>query len=221
VSSTSGNPGEIGAGLSVHADPGGARAEDIRELSSNLRVGARLWSSATAFVFMAFLFAFFYLRAVNSNGLWRPKHVVPVQGYGVAVLVLVLASAVVFDLARRSVVGGQEARWRQGGLLAVALGVLVVVAQGLEYATITFRTASGGWASVFWGWTLVQLLFWLGAVYWMETLVAQSLRQPPAAPREGTAGSELLRPAADSCVVYLYTLAIIEVIAYILLYLVK
>jgi heme/copper-type cytochrome/quinol oxidase subunit 3 len=139
----------------------------------------------------------------------------------VAVLVLVLASAVVFDLARRSVVGGQEARWRQGGLLAVALGVLVVVAQGLEYATITFRTASGGWASVFWGWTLVQLLFWLGAVYWMETLVAQSLRQPPAAPREGTAGSELLRPAADSCVVYLYTLAIIEVIAYILLYLVK
>jgi heme/copper-type cytochrome/quinol oxidase subunit 3 len=221
VSSTSGNPGEIGAGLSIHSDPGGARADDVRQLIRNLSVGARLVASATAFVFMAFLFAFFYLRAVNSNGLWRPKHVVPVQGYGIAVLVLILASAVAFDLARRSVVSGTEARWRQGGFLAVALGVLVVVAQGLEYATITFRTADGGWASVFWGWTLVQLLFWLGALYWMETIVAQSVRRPPAAPREGTAGSELLRPSADACIVYLYTLAIIAVIAYILLYLVK
>ena len=33
--------------------------------------------------------------------------------------------------------------------------LLVVVAQGLEYATITFRTDQGGWASVFWGWTVV------------------------------------------------------------------
>jgi heme/copper-type cytochrome/quinol oxidase subunit 3 len=221
VSSTSGDPGEIGAGLSVRSDPGGARAEDVRQLVGNLSVGARLTASATAFVFMAFLFAFFYLRAVNSNGLWRPKHVVPVQGYGVAVLVLIVASAVAFDLARRSVVGGTEPRWRQGGLLAVGLGILVVVAQGLEYATITFRTASGGWASVFWGWTVIQLLFWLGAVYWMETLVAQSLRQPPAAAREGTAGTSLLRPSADACVVYLYTMAIIALIAYILLYLVK
>jgi heme/copper-type cytochrome/quinol oxidase subunit 3 len=221
VSSTSGNPGEIGAGLNIRSDPGGARADDVRQLVGNLSIGARLAASGTAFVFMGFLFAFFYLRAVNSNGLWRPKHVIPVQSYGILVLLLIVGSTVAFDLARRSVVGGTEARWRQGGLLAVGLGVLVVVAQGLEYATITFRTASGGWASVFWGWTLVQLLFWLGAVYWMETLVAQSLRRPPAAPREGTAGSELLRPAADACIVYLYTMATIALIAYILLYLVK
>jgi heme/copper-type cytochrome/quinol oxidase subunit 3 len=219
--SISGNPGEIGAGANVRTDPGTARAEDVRQLVGNLSIGARLISSATAFVFMSFLFAFFYLRAVNSNGLWRPKHVTPVQGYGVAVVLLIVLSAVAFDAARRGLVGGQESNWRRGGLLAVGLAVLVIVAQGLEYATITFRTASGGWASVFWGWTLVQLLCWLGALYWMETLVAQTLRQPPAAPREGTAGVNLLRPSADGCVVFLYTMAIIAVIAYILLYLVK
>jgi hypothetical protein len=67
----------------------------------------------------------------------------------------------------------------------------------------------------------VQLLGWLGALYWIETLVAQSIRRPPASPREGTAGSELLRPSADAALVFLYTLAIIELISYILLYLVK
>lgn len=215
------HPGEIGAGLSVRADPGAARAEDVRQLIGNIGIGARLLASATAFLFISFLFAFFYLRAVNSNGLWRPKHVAPVQSWGIAVLVLTILSAVAFDLARRHVVSGTEPRWRTASLVALGCGVLVVVAQGLEYATITFRTAAGGWASVFWGWTLVQLLFWLGALYWIETLVAQSVRRPAASPRQGTAGSELLRPSADSCLVFLYTMAIIALIAYVLLYLVK
>jgi heme/copper-type cytochrome/quinol oxidase subunit 3 len=221
MSTSPGTPGEIGAGLNVVTDPAGARADDIRQLSSNISIGSRLVSSATAFVFMSFLFAFLYLRAVNSNGLWRPKHVVPVQSWGIAVLVLTIASTVVFDLARRGPVGGAESRWRRLSLLALVLGVLVVVAQGLEYATISFKTADGGWASVFWGWTLVQLACWLGALYWIETLVAQTLRRPPAAPRLGTAGEELLRPAADSAVVFLYTLVIIELVAYVLLYVVK
>jgi heme/copper-type cytochrome/quinol oxidase subunit 3 len=116
---------------------------------------------------------------------------------------------------------GTESGWRTGSLTALGLGVLVVVAQGLEYATITFKTADGGWASVFWGWTAVLLLFWLGALYWIETLVAQSRRRPAAAPRQGTAVADLLRPSADGCVVFLYTLVGVEVIAYVLLYVVK
>jgi heme/copper-type cytochrome/quinol oxidase subunit 3 len=222
MSSTGPEPRELAAaGLSIHADPGAARADDVRQLTGNLTIGARLLASATAFVFMSFLFAFFYLRAVNSNDLWRPKHVVPVQGWGVAVVVLTILSAVVFDAARRQVVGGTESNWRTGSLVALGLAILVIVAQGLEYATITFKTDQGGWAAVFWGWTLVQLLFWLGAVYWVETLVAQTLRRPPAAARQGTAGSELLRPSADACLVYLYTMAGITLISYVLLYLVK
>jgi heme/copper-type cytochrome/quinol oxidase subunit 3 len=221
VSSSGPEGPEIVPGLSVHADPAAARADDIHQLTGNLTIGSRLVASGTAFTFMSFLFAFLYLRAVNSNGLWRPKDVSPVQAWGVAVLVLTILSAGAFDLARRDVVSGSESRWRTGSATALALAVLVVVAQGVEYATITFKTDQGGWAAVFWGWTLVQLLFWLGAVYWIETLVAQTLRRPPAAPRAGTAGSGLLRPSADACVVYLYTMAAIATVAYILLYIVK
>jgi heme/copper-type cytochrome/quinol oxidase subunit 3 len=212
---------EMTPGMSIHADPGAARADDIRQLTGNLTIGSRLVSSGVAFLFMSFLFAFLYLRTVNANGLWRPKGVGPVQVWGIAVLVFTILSAVVFDAARREVVSGTESRWRSASATALVLGVLVVVAQGIEYATITFKTDQGGWAAVFWGWTLVQLLCWLAGLYWIETLVAQTLRRPAAAPREGTAGSDLLRPSADACSVYLYTLVAVAVVAYILLYLVK
>jgi heme/copper-type cytochrome/quinol oxidase subunit 3 len=207
--------------VSVHADPGGARAEDVRALSANLGVGARLLASAMAFVFVAFVFAFFYLRAVNSHGDWRPAHVQPLQGYGIAILLCTVAAAVIFDLARRTLNSGVERSWRIGSGAVVALGIAVVALQVLEYTAIHFKTASGGYASVFWGFTLVFALFWLGAVYWVETLFAQSVRRPPASPRQGTAGTELLRPSADAGVVYIYSLAVVQLIAYILLYIIK
>jgi heme/copper-type cytochrome/quinol oxidase subunit 3 len=207
--------------VSVQADPGGARAQDVRAVTANISVGARLLASAAAFVFVSFLFAFFYLRSVNSNGLWRPAHVKPLPGYGIVVLICTLAAAVIFDVARRKLVGGTEPGWRVPSLLALGLGLGVVIVQLLDYHAIHFHTAGGGYASVFWGWTLMFLLFWVGALYWMETLVAQSLRRPPASPRLGTAGSELLAPSAAACVVYLYTLAAIQLVSYVLLYLVK
>ncbi len=207
--------------MSIHADPGGARAEDVRAVARNLGVGSRLLSSGVAFLFVSFLFAFFYLRAVNSNGLWRPAHVKPLPGYGIVILICTLAAAMLFDFARRGVVSGTEQNWRVGSLVALALGLIAVLAQLVDYHAIHFHTAGGGYASVFWGWTVVFLVCWLGGLYWMETLVAQSLRRPPASPHEGTAGSELLAPAAASCVVYLYTLAVIEVISFILLYIVR
>lgn len=221
MSSSSIEPGDFSAGLSVVSDPGAARADDIRQLTGNISIGVRLICSGIGFLFMGFVFGFLYLRSVNSNGLWHPAHERPVQSWGIAVLLFTLLAAVIFDGARRQVVSGTESRWRSGSLAALALSVLVIVAQGMEYATIGFKTDGGGWAAVFWGWSLVQLLFWLGAVYWIETLVAQSLRRLPAAAREGTAGSELLGPSAASCQIYLYTMSAVALVAYILVYVVQ
>jgi len=212
---------DLAAGLSIKSDPGAARADDVRQLTGNLTIGSRLFASGVAFLFISFLFAFFYLRAVNSNGLWRPKGVEPVQIWGIAVLLFMILSAVAFDYARRVLVGAAEPQWRTWSIVALVCGILVVVFQGIDYAAITFKTDQGGWASVFWGWTVVQLLFWLGAVYWMETLVAQTIRRPPASPREGTAGTDLLRPSADAAIVYLYTMVTVAVISYVLLYIIK
>jgi heme/copper-type cytochrome/quinol oxidase subunit 3 len=205
----------------VLADPSAARADDLRQLTGNVTVGARLLASAAAFVFISFLFAFLYLKTVDSNGLWRPRRVAPVQSWGIGVVVLTILSATGFDLARRTVAGGGETLWRRLSPAALVIGVLAVAAQVLEWATISFKTDDGGWAAVFWGWTLMMLIFWLAGLYWMETLVAQSLRPKPAAPRSGTIGSEMLRPSADGCALFLYTLVAVEVVAWVLLYLIK
>jgi heme/copper-type cytochrome/quinol oxidase subunit 3 len=188
--------------------------DDQLVLGANLRTGARLFSSAVVFVFAAFLFAFFYLRAVNSDNLFRPAHVNPPSGLGIAILVAVLAATASLEFARRGLAGGAHGAWRVGSALALALAGAVIALQIVEYFSLGFTTASGGYASVFYGWTLVFLLFWLGGFYRIETMVAQSARAGPGR-------ALLLRPSADGSVLYLYTLAGIEVVAYILLYLVK
>ena len=47
-------------------------------MGRNLSAAAHLLASATAFFFLAFVFAYFYLRSLNNGHLWRPKHVDPV-----------------------------------------------------------------------------------------------------------------------------------------------
>src|SRR5438034_10285600 len=67
-------------------------------LARNIRAGSRIWAASQAFFFLAFFFAFLYLRALNTNGLWRgwpPHHPTPSLAYGVAILICVLASAAV------------------------------------------------------------------------------------------------------------------------------
>jgi heme/copper-type cytochrome/quinol oxidase subunit 3 len=198
-------------------------AEDPRTLRGNLQVGSRLLASAAAFLFISFLFAFFYLRALNSNGQFKPPHTNPSQAYGIAILVCVVAAAVVFDVARRRLDRGVERPWRTGAGVALALGLAAVGVQVAQYFNLGFGPGSGGYASVFVGWTGLFVFFLLGAIYWIETLFAQSLRRDSAAAGGGDIEdpAALLRPSADAAIIYLYALAVIEVFAYVLLYLVK
>lgn len=199
------------------SSPAAGRPEDAAAAAANARIGARVFSSAVVFIFAAFVFAFFYLSAVNSNGDFRPAHTNPSSGYGVAILVCVIAAAAAFEFARRALGSGEAGGWRAGSAAALVLGVAVVALQVIQYATLGFKTAAGGYASVFFGWTLLFLLCWIGALYWIETLVAQSARGSAA----GEDGAELLRPSADGCAVYVFTLLGIEIVAFVLLYLVK
>ncbi len=218
-------PGEGALPAAHSAIPGEGRAPVAEEpaiLAANLNVGVRLFSSAVAFVFVAFVFAFFYLRAVNSNGLWRPAHVNPASGIGIAVLVCVLGATGLFLFARRSLAVGARSAWLTGVSLAVVLGVGAVVVQVLQYTGYNFNPESGGYASVFVGWTAMFLFFWIGAIYWLETFVAQSLRRPPqAVESEITRPLAVMGPSADALAIYLSLMAGVEVVSFVLLYLIK
>jgi heme/copper-type cytochrome/quinol oxidase subunit 3 len=184
-------------------------------VNANVRIGVRLIASGVVFLFMAFLFAFFYLRALNSNHMFHPAGVNPPAGWGIVILVCVLATWAVFRRAARELAKGHAQLWRAPALAALALAGLVVVVQIVEYLGLGFKTASGGYASVFWGWTLVFLLSWLGGAYWIETLVAQTLRGEP----EEEPG--VMASSAEGCTFFLATLAVIQIVGYICLYLIK
>src|SRR5437764_12632174 len=96
----------------------GAEPADL--LANNIRTGSRLWAAAQAFFFLAFFFAFLYLRALNTNGVWRGwphHHPNPSTAFGVAILICVLAAAAV---ARASVFLSPSF-WRLGPSAAAVL----------------------------------------------------------------------------------------------------
>ena len=66
-----------------------------------LYLAARMLAGATAFFYLAFIFAYFYLRSLNQQHMWRPKGVGPEQGFGVAIVVVLVISALLAYDARR------------------------------------------------------------------------------------------------------------------------
>jgi heme/copper-type cytochrome/quinol oxidase subunit 3 len=213
-------------------------------LARNLRTGSHLWSSATVFFFVGFLFAFFYLRILNNAHLWRPKDVKPPLGLGTGILVAIVLSVGVSWLALRErraaglALPLDQARlkaWRLRGVLALTLGLIAVVLQGVEYTSLGFGPSSGGYASVFVGWTGLYALFVLGAMFWLETLVATSFRYRKRSgvdPGEGAGDSyrsghdvedplALVLPGLEAFFFFWVVLAFIGVVTYILLYAVR
>ncbi len=86
-------------------------------------VSGRLLCGAISFFFASFVFAFFYLKALDVNHSWKIGQVIPDGGIGIGIATLFLASAVIYRLSARRTSGDAMA----GGLIAVGLGVAAVV----------------------------------------------------------------------------------------------
>jgi heme/copper-type cytochrome/quinol oxidase subunit 3 len=203
-------------------------------MAANLRVGSRLWASATVFFFFVFLFAYFYLRSLNSHGLWRPAHVDPPQTIGVIVTVAIVLGAVLVRFGYRDHVADRRPAWRLKGGIALAALIVAVGVQIVGWATQGFGPTDGGYASVYLGWTGFQALFVLGLAYWLETTLATSIRYRGAqneraaseASRDGDrTGPDienplaLVRPSLEGLSFYALLFAVLAVIAWVILYL--
>ena len=131
-------------------------------LGRNLSTAGHLLASATAFFFLAFVFAYFYLRSLNNAGLWLPKHVTPSIALGSLVMALSVLSAILVRLGVADQRAARRSEWRLKAAVALAVGVGAVVVQVIEWATADFGPADGGYASVFFGWTAFNVLFVAG-----------------------------------------------------------
>ncbi len=211
-------------------------AEDPQILARNLASAAHLFASATAMFFLGFVFAYFYLRSLNSNDLWRPKHVDPSMTLGTLSTAAWVAGAAVLWLGLRDRRADRHREWRLKGAVALTVGIAAIVLQVVEWFTAGFGPAEGGYASVYLGWTAFIVLFGAGAVFWLETTLAPSIRYRrtlAASPAPGHASGDPYRAAHDiedplslvpatleAVTFYWIYFAVLVVIAWIILYLV-
>jgi heme/copper-type cytochrome/quinol oxidase subunit 3 len=163
-------------------------------LSRNLRAAGHMCSGATAFFFLAFVFAYFYLRSLNSGGMWRPAHVDPSLTFGTLSAAAVVAFALLVRLGLADHRAGRRTAWRSKGTAALLAGIAALVFQVAAWATQGFGPADGGYASVYVGWTGFYALFLAGTVYWLETVLATSYRYR----RSGGASLEAGEAAGDA-----------------------
>jgi heme/copper-type cytochrome/quinol oxidase subunit 3 len=193
-----------------------------------LSVAARLLCGASTFFFLAFVFAYFYLRSLNQNHMWRPAHVKPDQALGAAFIACVVLSVLATFVAGRQMKAGSRG-WTGLAIGGVVLATAAVALQCIEYTQQHFGPTDGAFASVFCGWTGFYLIAVLGTIYWLETQVATELRarrMPAHTTPEQSEGGDiadpdlLIAPGLDAAVFYWSFLGGIGVLTYIVLYLV-
>jgi heme/copper-type cytochrome/quinol oxidase subunit 3 len=189
---------------------GEAFAEPPEVQERNIWLGVRVMAGVTIMFFLAFVFAYFYLRSLNNAGRWQPPRVDPPQAYGAVIVGLFALSAAALAYADRA---ARSARtWLPVAGIALALGIAGCVVQVVEYANLGFGPLDGGYASVFLGWTLLFTVFVLIAMYWVEIVFATGLRHRRTA-------DAYIPHGLDAASFYWTLLAVIGVIAWAILYL--
>ena len=179
----------------------------------SLTIGAYLIAAAIAFFFVAFLFAFFYLRALNSNGRWagtNGHHVSTTTGSGIAILVCVLVSVVIVRLAVVELRGRARPVWWTLAGVGFLLGLAAVAIQCWQYTDMPFGTSEGGYASVYMGWTGFFTIVVFFAMVWLEIILATARRTRTAS-----------EPTLASFWIVWATIGLVQIVAFILLYGVK
>jgi heme/copper-type cytochrome/quinol oxidase subunit 3 len=183
-----------------------------------LWVSARQLCGVAAFFFMSFVFAYFYLRSLDVNGGWKIGQVNPSIGLGVAIVVVLIVSAVVLRVAAR-----QPELAVRAGTAALLLAVLAVVLQVIEWTTLGFGPASGGYASVFIGWTAFYSVFELACAYWIETQLATAWRRGrhgvPDTPAEVLTDTAVVSAGLEACSFFWTFYVAGGVLLFVLLYL--
>jgi heme/copper-type cytochrome/quinol oxidase subunit 3 len=168
-------------------------------LGRNLVSASYLLAGATAFFFISFVFAYFYLRSLNNGGMWKPSGVDASVGWGTAIVVCYVVSALLVRLGLNDHRALRRSQWRLKGIAGLLVGVVGLVLQGIAWTQQGFGPTGGGFASVYFGWTAFLFLFVLGTLIWLEMTLATSIRYRNVAsgPEPGHASGDPHRTAHD------------------------
>jgi heme/copper-type cytochrome/quinol oxidase subunit 3 len=198
---------------------------ELRAAEGAIWTGGRILIGIVAFFFASLAFAYFYLRSANSEELWRPKGVTAPTGTGAAIAVVAVASAAMALYGASRLRRGSKLDWEVAGWTVVLGGLLVIGLQGWQLTTLPFWPGSSGYASCFIAWAIMNMVFVLSGVYWIETLLARAIRLRSAAREEGGTGSDLLlsrlfRANLEACSYYWGMIALVSLFFWLIFYVV-
>jgi hypothetical protein len=135
--------------------------------------GVRLAVGGMSFGFGAFVFAFFYLKSLNSHHLWYTAGTHPQSSFGVTVMVLIVVSAAVQTLALQRIKAGTKSVWVAGAVVALVLGLVAISIQIWQLAALPFWPGASGFASVFVAFYPVFVTVAFCMLVWLEILIVQ------------------------------------------------
>jgi heme/copper-type cytochrome/quinol oxidase subunit 3 len=116
--------------------------------------GVRLAVGSLSFAFGCFVFAYFYLRSLNSHGMWYPPGFKGPQAWaGALIMALVVLSAVAQHIGLARIKAGRKSTWQGNAVVALALGLAAIGLQVWQLTDLPF------------------LIVALGAMIWLETLI--------------------------------------------------
>lgn len=212
----------------------GYEAEPPEVMARNISVGVRLLCAAMVSFFGAFLFAYVYLKERDAGAVWRPASVKVPMGTGIGVLACVVVSALLTAIAVDALGRRGEGAWRGPAAISLVLIYAALGVQCYQWASLPFGPGSGPYASVFVTWTgFYAGVALLTSIYWLQTMVTGShrTRHVPPGPVVSVAGraggdaglgaiSARLGAEARSFAFYWYFLAGVQVVTFLLLYIV-
>jgi hypothetical protein len=149
---------------------------------------SRLAMGGLSFLYGSFVFAYFYLRSLNSNGRWHGAGFQqPNQLMGGVIIALIVVSAVMQTMVLQRIKAGNKKAWQSGALVALVLGLASVALMILQLLFLPFWPGSSGYSSVFTGTYPVYLVSVLAMMIWLEILLMASrpipaisfVEQPP------------------------------------------
>jgi hypothetical protein len=150
--------------------------------------GSRLAMGGLTFLFGSFVFAYFYLRSLNSHGRWLTVGFhKPNVAMGTIIIALIVVSAIIQTVSLQRIKAGSKSAWQAGAVVALVLGLAAVALMILQLLFLPFWPGASGYASVFVGTYPVYLTIVLAVMIWLEILLMASrpipaisfVEQPP------------------------------------------
>jgi len=135
--------------------------------------GVRLAVGGMSFGFGAFVFAFFYLKSINSHHLWYTAGTHPQSWVGVVVMALIVVSAAVQTLALQRIKAGTKSVWLAGAVVALVLGLVAISIQLWQLAALPFWPGASGFAGVFVAFYPVFVTVVFCVLVWLEILIVR------------------------------------------------